>query len=82
MYEYIHSDDVNYLFDVYTLKDLNAKLFSFTEYPEYAGDFRRFDVYLPGTGTELSEWSMIRPELKKNRYRNTKITRRCKRIKY
>mgnify|MGYP002597370900 CR=1 FL=1 len=65
MYEYIHSDDVNYLFDVYTLKDLNAKLFSFTEYPEYAGDFRRFDVYLPGTGTELSEWSMIRPELKK-----------------
>lgn len=65
MYEYIHSDDVNYLFDVYTLKDLNAKLFSFTEYPEYAGDFRRFDVYLPWTGTELSEWSMIRPELKK-----------------
>lgn len=65
MYEYIHSEDINYLFDVYTLKDLNAKLFSFTEHPEYAGDFRRFDVYLPGTGTELAEWSMIRPELNK-----------------
>lgn len=64
MYEYIHSDDINYLFDVYTLKDLHRKLFSLTPHPECSGDFRNFDVYLPGTGTELSEWSMIRPFLK------------------
>lgn len=47
----------------YTLKDLHKQLFSFAEYPECAGNFRNFDVYLPGTGTELSEWSMIRPKL-------------------
>lgn len=28
MYEYVHSDDINFMFNVYTLKDLNKKLFS------------------------------------------------------
>lgn len=55
MYEYIHSEDINYMFDVYTLKDLHQKLFSLTEHPEYAGDFRNYDVYLPGSGTNLAE---------------------------
>lgn len=63
MYEYIHSDDVEYMFDVYTLKDLHRLLFSYAPYPEYAGDFRNWDTYLPGTGSELSEWSLIRPRL-------------------
>lgn len=63
MYEYIHSEDIDYMFNVYTLKDLHKKLFSKTEFPECAGDFRNWDVYLPGTGTEISEWSMIRPRL-------------------
>lgn len=63
MYEYIHSDDIEYMFDVYTLCELHRQLFSYTEFPEYAGLFRNFDVYLPGTGTELSEWDMIRPTL-------------------
>lgn len=63
MYEYIHSDDINYMFDVYTLKFLHQKLFSKAPHPEYAGDFRTHDVYLPGTGTEISEWYMIRPRL-------------------
>ena len=81
MYEYIHSDDVNYLFDVYTLKDLNAKLFSFTEYPEYAGDFRRFDVYLPGTGTELSEWSIIRSKLNKIDIEVQELIKKTKKIR-
>lgn len=65
MYEYIHSDEINYMFDVYTLKDLHSKLFSLAEHPEYAGDFRNYDVYLPGSGTNLAEWSAIRPELNK-----------------
>lgn len=64
MYEYIHSDDIDYMFDTYTLCELHRQLFSYTEFPEYAGSFRNFDVYLPGTGTELSEWCMIRPALK------------------
>ena len=64
MYEYIHSDEIDYMFDTYTLCELHRQLFSYTEFPEYAGSFRNYDVYLPGTGTELSEWCMIRPALK------------------
>ncbi len=63
MYEYIHSDEIDYMFNVYTLKELHEKLYSTTAHPEFGGEFRRFDVYLPGTGTELTEWSMIRYEL-------------------
>lgn len=59
MYEYIHSDDIDYMFNIFTLKELHQKLFSLTPFPEYAGEFRKTDVYLPGTGTELSEWRMI-----------------------
>lgn len=63
MYDYIHSDEVNYMFDVYTLKELHAKLFSFAQHPEFGGDFRTFDVFLPGTGTELSSWYNIHRDL-------------------
>ena len=63
MYEYIHSDEIDYMFNIYTLKELHKELFSCTPHPECAGDFRTIDVYLPGTGTEISEWSMIRPRL-------------------
>lgn len=63
MYEYIHSDEIDYMFNVYTLKELHEKLFSKTEFPECAGNFRNWPVYLPGTGTELCDWRMIRFEL-------------------
>lgn len=63
MYEYIQSDDIDYMFNIYTLKELHQKLFSLTKYPEYAGEFRKIDVYLPGTGTELSEWRDVRSHL-------------------
>ena len=63
MYEYIHSPEIEYMFNVYTLKDLHRILFSCTEHPECAGDLRNYDVYLPGAGAELSEWSMIRTHL-------------------
>lgn len=65
MYEYIHSDDIEYMFDIYTIKDLHTKLFSKTPFPEYAGDFRSWPVFLPGTGTELCDWRMVRLELNK-----------------
>lgn len=65
MYEYIHSDESDYMFNIYTLKDLHQKLYSKAPYPEFGGTFRRDDVYLPGTGTEIAEWSMIRPLLNK-----------------
>lgn len=60
MYDYIHSEDVNYLFDVYTLKDLNRMLFSFAPFPEYAGEFRNYTTFLPTTGTDLCPWEDIR----------------------
>lgn len=63
MYEYVHSDDIEYRFDVYTLLDLHRMLFSFSPFPEYAGSIRNDDVYLPGTGTELCEWREIRHRL-------------------
>lgn len=63
MYEYIHSDEIEYMFNVYTLKELHAKLYSTTKHPECAGNFRNWDVYLPGTGTEIAEWSLIRYKL-------------------
>lgn len=63
MYEYIHSEDIEYMFNIYTLKELHEKLFSKAAHPECAGYFRNFDVYLPGAAAELSEWCMIRPRL-------------------
>ncbi len=63
MYSYIHSDEIEYMFNVYTLKDLHQKLFSCTSYPDLAGNFRNIDVYLPGSGVELCEWSLIRDRL-------------------
>lgn len=65
MYEYIHSDEINFMLNVYTLKELHEKLYSKTAHPEFGGEFRKYDVYLPGTGTEITEWSMIRYELNK-----------------
>ena len=63
MYEFIHSGESDYMFNIYTLKDLHQKLYSKAPYPEFGGTFRNDDVYLPGTGTEIAEWSMIRPML-------------------
>lgn len=63
MYEFIHSDESDYMFNIYTLKDLHKKLYSKAPYPDFGGNFRNDDVYLPGTGTEIAEWSMIRPLL-------------------
>lgn len=63
MYEYIHSDEIDYMFNIYTLKDLHKKLFSLTEFPECAGEFRTIDVYLPHSGVDLYDWSYIRTRL-------------------
>ncbi len=64
MYEYIHSKEIEYMFNIYTLKDLHKQLFSLAPHPECAGEFRNWDVYLPGTGTEISQWSLIYPRLR------------------
>lgn len=81
MYEYIHSDDIDYMFDVYTLKDLRMKLYSFTEFPEYAGDFRTYPAYLPGTGTELVAYEDIRTELNRIDVSIQELLKEAERIK-
>ena len=63
MYEYIHSDEIDHMFNVYTLKELHEKLYSATPYPEFGGTFRNDTRFLPGTGTEITDWTMIRYEL-------------------
>jgi len=65
MYEYIHSDDVNYMFDVYSLKDLHKQLYSLTEFPDYGGTFRNSQAHLKNTKVELCDWWNIRTELEK-----------------
>lgn len=65
MYEYIHSDSVNFMFNVYTLKDLHKELFSLTEYPEFGGTFRNGPAHLKNCVTPLCDWWNIRKELDK-----------------
>lgn len=47
-----------------TLIELHQKIYENTEYNEYSCYFRNDDRYLPGTGTEICEWSMIGESLK------------------
>ncbi len=65
MYEYIHSDDINYMFDVYTLKEIHKQLYSLTDYPEYGGTFRNSQVYIKNRNLEICDWWNIREELEK-----------------
>ncbi len=65
MYEYLHSDECEKYFSVYTLKDLHRQLFSHAEFPEYGGTYRNQDVYLIGSKVGLCEYSMIQTELYK-----------------
>lgn len=65
MYEYIHSDDINYMFDVYTLKEIHKQLYSLTDYPEYGGTFRNSQVFIKNRNLELCDWWNIREELEK-----------------
>ena len=65
MYEYINSEDVNYMFDVYTLKDLHKQLYSLTQFPEYGGTFRNSQARIKNRNIELCDWWNIRTELEK-----------------
>lgn len=52
-------------FSVYLLKDLHKKIMGHTAHPECSGIYRTMPAYLPGTGIELADWSMIQYELYK-----------------
>lgn len=59
MYIFMHSLEFNDEFDIFSLKDLNAKLFSCTPYPEFGGNFRREFAHLSGVKSDLCDWSYI-----------------------
>lgn len=62
MYKYIHMYDVSKM-DIYTIMELHEQLYAYAPNKEFGGHFRNIDVYLPGSGTNLSEWSNIRYEI-------------------
>ena len=64
MYEYIHSDDIEYMFDIFTLKELHEKLYSKTPYPEFGGNFRRQPARIKNFPSDLVPWTAIYSELK------------------
>lgn len=65
MYGYIHSSDIDYMFNVFTLKELHEKLYSKTEYPYFGGNFRRSDAYIKGFPSDLVSYPYIFRELDK-----------------
>ena len=65
MYEYIHSSDIDYMFNVFTLKEIHEKLYSLTAHPEFGGNFRRSDAYIKGFPSDLVSYPFIFRELDK-----------------
>ncbi len=63
MYDYIHSEDINYRFDIYTLLELHRKLYSKAPYPEVGGLIRNSTAYLDGAAVDLTPPDNIRSEL-------------------
>ena len=63
MYEYLHSEEMEKFFSVYSLKDLHRKLFGRTPFPEYAGHYRNGPVYLKGSNVGLCDYYMVEREL-------------------
>ena len=62
MYNFAHKYDIEKM-DIYTILELHKELYKYAPHPEFGGHFRTTDVYLPGSGTNLSEWRRIRYEL-------------------
>ena len=63
MYEYMHSDEIEDRFNIFTIKALHERLFSCTPYPEFGGNFRNTFAYLRGAKTNICDWRYIYPSL-------------------
>lgn len=59
MYMFMHTEEFDKDFDIFSLKTLHEKLFSCTPYPEFGGNFRSSHAYLDGAKTNLCDWSYI-----------------------
>ena len=63
MYEYLHSEEFEEYFSIYSLKELHKKLYSHAPHPECAGYYRTDQRFLPGTGLNLCESYMVEREM-------------------
>lgn len=63
MYDYIHSNEINKNFDIYTLLELHRKLYSKAPYPDAGGFIRNSPAHLNEVAIDLSPHYNIREEL-------------------
>lgn len=63
VYDYIHTYIPSNNLNIFLLIKLQQLLFSEAPYPEYAGNFRKNPVYLPGSGVDLTPYDMIAQEM-------------------
>jgi len=65
VYEYIQNfEDINIL-NVFTLLRIHQIMYTKVPYPEFGGKFRTDNRYLPGTGTETTNYDLITQEIMK-----------------
>lgn len=64
MYDYIHSNEINRNFDVFTLLELHRKLYSKAPYPDAGGVIRNAPAHLNNVAIDLSPSYTIREELR------------------
>ena len=60
MYNYIHSEDINYRFDIYTLLEIHRKLYSKAPYPEVGGTIRNATAHLNNVAIDIAPHYEIR----------------------
>lgn len=65
MYDYIFSELALNNISVYTILRLHQILYSKVPYPEFGGKFRNQEVYLFGSGMNISTWSNIPADIEK-----------------
>lgn len=63
VYDYIHTYIPNHDLNIFLLIKLQKLLFSEAPYPEYAGNFRKNPVYLPGSGVDLTSYDLVAQEM-------------------
>lgn len=59
VYDYIESKESDDILDVYQLLKIHRILFSKCPYPEFGGNFRTEEIYLPNSGVETSDWRLL-----------------------
>lgn len=59
MYEYMHSDEIENMFDIFSIKSLHEKLYSCSPHPEFGGNFRKELARLSDSKVDICDWSEI-----------------------